>query len=86
MNLASMQKNFCLWWCRTFNDPRNFTADVTQAGFKDGCKADFVMVEGDDRTLLGHETAEELKLLVLFRQTVLTVDDRTVILERNTST
>ena len=44
------------------------------------------MVEGDDRTLLGHETAEELKLLVLFRQTVLTVDDRTVILERNTST
>ena len=80
MNLASMQKNFCLWWCRTFNDL------VTQAGFKDGCKADFVMVEGDDRTLLGRETAEEFNLLVLFRQTVLTVDDRTVILERNTST
>ncbi|XP_022788169.1 uncharacterized protein K02A2.6-like [Stylophora pistillata] len=42
-----------------------FTADVTQAGrgFKDGSKADFIVVEGDGRTLLGRETAEVLSLL-----------------------
>ena len=37
--------------------------DVAQAGFKDGNKADFVLVEGDGRTLMGRETAETLNLL-----------------------
>ncbi|PFX12441.1 Uncharacterized protein K02A2.6 [Stylophora pistillata] len=43
----------------------NFTADVTQAGcgFKDGSKADFIVFEGDGRTLLGRETAGVLNLL-----------------------
>ena len=40
-----------------------FTADVKQAGFKDGSKADFVVVEGDGRMLLGCETAKALSLL-----------------------
>ncbi|PFX12923.1 Uncharacterized protein K02A2.6 [Stylophora pistillata] len=42
-----------------------FTADVTHAGceFKDGSKAEFIVVEGDGRTLLGRETAEVLNLL-----------------------
>ena len=40
-----------------------FTAEVMQAGFKDGSKADFVVVEGDGHTLLGRETAEVLNLL-----------------------
>ena len=40
-----------------------FTADVTLAGFENGSNADFVVVEGDGRTLLGRETAEVLNLL-----------------------
>ena len=40
-----------------------FTADVTLAGFENGSNADFVVVEGDGRTLLGRETAEALNLL-----------------------
>ena len=40
-----------------------FKADVTQAGFKDGSKADFVVVVGDGRTLLARETAKALDLL-----------------------
>ena len=38
-------------------------ADVTQAGFKDGNKADFVVVEGDGCTPLGRETPEALNLM-----------------------
>ncbi|PFX20112.1 Transposon Tf2-6 polyprotein [Stylophora pistillata] len=49
--------------CRTFTDPRTLMAGVTQAGFKDGGKADFIVVEGDGRTLLGRETTEVLNLL-----------------------
>ena len=40
-----------------------FTADVTWAGMENGSKADFVVVKGDGRTLLGRETAEVLSLL-----------------------
>ena len=40
-----------------------FTADVTQAGFKRGSQVDFGVVEGNGRTLLGHETARVLNLL-----------------------
>ena len=40
-----------------------FTADVTRAGMENGSKADFVVVKGDGRTLLGRETAEVLSLL-----------------------
>ena len=40
-----------------------FTADVTLAGFGNGSNADFVVIEGDGRTLLGRETAEALNLL-----------------------
>lgn len=38
-------------------------ADVTQAGFKDGNKADFVVVEGDGCRPLGRETPEALNLM-----------------------
>ena len=40
-----------------------FTADVSLTGNKGGCRADFVVVKGDGRTLLGRETAEILNLL-----------------------
>lgn len=40
-----------------------FTPDVMQAGFKNRSQADFGMVEGNGRTLLGHETARVLNLL-----------------------
>ena len=40
-----------------------FTADVSLTGNKSGCRADFVVVKGDGRTLLGRETAEILNLL-----------------------
>ena len=39
------------------------TADVMLNGNSNRCRADFVVVKGDDRTLLGHETAEILNLL-----------------------
>ena len=40
-----------------------FTASVSLAGMENGSKADFVVVGGDGRTLLGRETAEALNLL-----------------------
>ena len=40
-----------------------FTADVSLTGNKSGCRADFMVVKGDGRTLLGRETAEILNLL-----------------------
>lgn len=40
-----------------------FTADVMQAGFKNGSQADFGVVECNGHTLLGHETARVLNLL-----------------------
>ena len=40
-----------------------FTAEVSLTGNNSGCRADFVVVKGDGRTLLGRETAETLNLL-----------------------
>lgn len=40
-----------------------FTADVMLAGMENASKADFVVIKGDGRTLLGRETAEALRLL-----------------------
>ena len=40
-----------------------FTADVSLTANNSGCRADVVVVKGDDRTLLGRETAEVLNLL-----------------------
>lgn len=40
-----------------------FTADVMMADNNAGCTADFVVVKGDGRTLLGRGTAEALSLL-----------------------
>lgn len=40
-----------------------FTADVMLAGSNVCCRADFVVVKGNGRTLLGRETAEVLSLL-----------------------
>lgn len=40
-----------------------FTADVMLAGSNVRCRADFVVVKGNGRTLLGRETAEVLSLL-----------------------
>ena len=39
------------------------TADVTLSGSSNGCTADFVVVKGNGRTLLGRGTAEELGVL-----------------------
>ena len=63
-----------------------FTADVMQAGFKNGSQADFGVVEGNGHTLLGHETARVLNLLCVGPFQANCDDDWTVILERNTST
>ena len=66
-----------------------FTADVTKAGFKSGSQVDFgvwlkaMVVRFWAMKLPGCQT---FCVLVLFRQTVLMVDDRTVMLETNTST
>ena len=40
-----------------------FTADVMLTGNSNGCRADFVVVNGDARTLLGLEPTELLNLL-----------------------
>ena len=40
-----------------------FTADVMLAGDETGCRADFVVVKGDSRTLLGRGTAMVLDIL-----------------------
>ena len=40
-----------------------FTADVILAGDETGCRADFVVVKGDGRTLLGRETGMDLDIL-----------------------
>ena len=40
-----------------------FTADVMLAGDETGCRADFVVVKGDGRTLLGRGTAMDLDIL-----------------------
>ena len=42
-----------------------FTADVMLTGNSNGCRADFVVVKDDGRTLLGGETAELLNLLFI---------------------
>ena len=43
-----------------------FTADVVLAHNNNtGCTADFVVIEGEGRTLLGRETAEVLNLLFI---------------------
>ena len=53
-----------------------FTADVSLTGNKSGCRADFVVVKGDGRTLVGRETAEILNLLTLVpsKRTMLSVE------------
>ena len=40
-----------------------FTADVMLAGDETGCRADFMVVKGDDRTLLGRGTEMDLEIL-----------------------
>lgn len=40
-----------------------FTADVMLTGNNNGCRADFVLIKGDSRTLPGRETADILTLL-----------------------
>ena len=39
-----------------------FTAEVSLTGNNSGCRADFVVVKGDGRTLLGRETEQILNL------------------------
>ena len=40
-----------------------FTANASLTGYNSGCRADFVVVKGDDRKLLGRETVAILNLL-----------------------
>ncbi|XP_068758051.1 uncharacterized protein [Montipora capricornis] len=55
-----------------------FTADVSLTGNNSGCRADFVVVKGDGRTLLGRETAEILNLLYVGPFQANNVDSRGV--------
>ena len=57
------QRAFYLRWYGTFTDSWNFTADVWLTGNYRGCRADFVVVQGDGRMLLGCETVDILNLL-----------------------
>ena len=61
MNHASQPESFLL--TEPLPTLGTFTADVMLNGNNNGCRADFVVVKGDGRTLLGRETAEVLDLL-----------------------
>ena len=64
MNLAQSAKElFAYGGAKRLPTLGTFTANATLAGLENGSGADFVVVEGDGRTLLGRETAGALNLL-----------------------